>query len=109
MVLTGCGEGGDDADSAASAPPTDGGATTIVIEDFTFTPAVLRVSAGEPITVVNRDQVPHTATAFDAAFESGILTGGKTSMFSLDEPGEYLYRCDIHEGMVGQIVVTSSN
>ena len=47
-----------------------------------------------------------TVTAWDGAFESGILAGGSTYQFAGEEPGEYPYRCDVHEAMTARLIVT---
>ena len=91
--------------AGSTATPT-AGATRIVIENFKFVPDALTVTAGAKITVENRDQIPHTITARDGAFDSGNMAGGQTYEFSVKEPGEYPYFCEIHEYMTGRITVT---
>ncbi len=65
----------------------------------------------------NSAQFPHTTTACGAscdtpasspAWDSGIITGGGTFQFTFNEPGTFLYRCEIHPFMQrGRIIVQS--
>ena len=79
----------------------------IVIDNFAFAPAALTVSAGTPVTWINRDEEPHTVMGTDpqAAFKSPALDTNDKFTFAFAKPGTYKYFCTIHSHMVGTIVV----
>ena len=58
----------------AAAPPAD--ATTVEIANFAFGPASITVPVGTTVAWTNADSAPHTATAVDGAFDSGIIDPG---------------------------------
>ncbi len=87
-------------DEAAAGEP---GAVAIV--DLTFVPSVIEVESGTTVTWVNDDGVPHTATATEGAFNSGVLMSGETFSQTFDTAGSFDYFCAIHPSMVGTVVV----
>jgi plastocyanin len=108
-------------EEALIAPPA--GENEISIHLYAFHEPVLEITTGTTVTWVNNDEANHTVVAavMDEAgrymraeeplFESDILASvniaaGDSFSFTFDEPGEYLYRCSIHENMTGRIVVT---
>ena len=70
-----------------------------------FIPERLEVAAGDRITWTNRDFLPHSVTAPDAAIESGDLGEGKTWSYVAKKSGEIPYICRLHPVMKGTIVV----
>jgi plastocyanin len=49
--------------------------------------------------------VPHTATATDRTFDSGILDPGKSYSYTFEKAGTFDYACLVHPQMKGTIVV----
>ena len=80
-------------------------ANEVVIENFSFEPATLTVSAGTTVTWVNRDDEPHTATATDKRFNSKTLDNGDRFSQEFKAPGTYNYYCALHPKMTGKIIV----
>jgi plastocyanin len=80
-------------------------ANEVVIDNFSFKPAVLNVKAGTKVTWVNHDDEPHTATDDDKRFNSKTLDTNDVFSFTFTEPGTYNYFCALHPKMRGQIVV----
>ena len=80
-------------------------AKEILIENFSFQPAILTVKAETRITWVNRDDEPHTATDDDQRFNSKTLDTNDQFSFTFTQPGTYNYFCALHPKMRGQIVV----
>jgi plastocyanin len=81
--------------SVAAAAPE--GALEATINVFAYQPDPLRVTAGTPIVWKNIDSgVPHTVTAKDGSFDSGVMEMGETYSLTLDEPGTYVYICTLH-------------
>ena len=80
----------------------------ITIDDFTYNVSG-PVSPGATVTVVNNDDVPHTVTDPDGAFDTGIFEAGATVTFTApSEPGEYSIVCTIHPNMSGALVVEAA-
>src|SRR5690606_17213581 len=64
--------------STCGAPPNVPRRHVVEITAFAFQPDTVRASLGDTIVWVNRDAVPHTATAREGAWDSGSLnTGGR--------------------------------
>ena len=82
-------------------------ATTIVIDNFSFSPAQLSVAAGATVTWENRDDIPHTIVndATPRTFKSPPLDSGEKFSQVFIKPGTYRYFCSLHPHMTGTIVV----
>jgi plastocyanin len=97
-----------------TVPPTTvpGGpapsASTVVIAANQFTPATITVVAGSTVTWTSQDAVPHTVTATDRSFDSGILRQGDTWSTSFPAAGAYAYFCELHPEMTGTVIVVPS-
>ena len=74
-----------------------------------FVPERLEVAAGDRITWVNRDFVPHTVTAKGAAVESGDLAQNARWTWTARKAGEMPYLCRLHPMMRGSVVIRSGN
>jgi plastocyanin len=70
-----------------------------------FVPERLEVAAGDRITWINRDFVPHSVTAKAAGIESGDLAESKSWTLIAREPGEIAYLCRLHPVMHGVLIV----
>lgn len=78
----------------------------VEIRGFEYVPASLRVSAGDTVVWINRDAVPHTATASDDAWDSGsIAAEGTWSRVVAAAAGTVPYTCTFHPGMTGRLVI----
>lgn len=58
-----------------------------------YRPADLRVPPGTRVVWVNRDVRPHSVTAADGAFDSGLIPPGGRWAHRFERPGEYRYDC----------------
>jgi plastocyanin len=85
---------------AAAASPA-----TIKIDNFSFTPATLTVTAGTTVTWKNEDDSPHRIGDKNGTFKSAALDTDETFSHTFASPGEYPYICTIHPYMVGEITV----
>jgi plastocyanin len=93
-------------DAPLATPASDGPGTGVArIVQFAFVPATLDVPAGTEVSWRNDDPAPHTVTSADGAFDSLQLDQGEAYSVVLDAPGVYLYRCEIHPTMVGEVRV----
>ena len=92
------------AQSAEVAAPA-ATATEVRIDNFTFSPATLTVTAGTTVTWINGDDIPHAIAATDRSFRSKALDTGDRFSFVFRMPGAYDYFCTLHPHMVGKIIV----
>jgi plastocyanin len=104
LVLAGC--GGDEGGAGAGAAPVTG-VNQVTAKDNRFTPAAIEVPAGTTVTWVFKDGlVPHDVVA--DGFSSGEPRRKGTFAHTFDRSGTYAYRCTVHDGMTGMVVVTGS-
>ena len=92
--LAGC--GGDD--GGGSAGPS------AQAQDFRFTPATLKISAGQTVTWRNAGRTDHTIKG-PGFFSRAVAPGGRWS-HRFERAGSYNYVCTLHpEAMRGRVVV----
>ena len=75
------------------------------IDNFTFNPDRLVVRAGETVTWINEDDIPHTVVSSSKTFKSKALDTDDTYSFTFTAPGVYEYFCSLHPHMKATIVV----
>ena len=73
--------------------------------DNDFDPNPLTVEAGATVRWTNAGQAPHTVTAEDGEFDSGIVDPGGDLHAALRSVGTFAYLCTLHPGMIGSIEV----
>ncbi|MBX6365955.1 MAG: cupredoxin family copper-binding protein [Gemmatimonadetes bacterium] len=83
------------------------GKAIVVIRDFSFQPASIRVRPGTTVTWVNCDAAadPHTTTSDTGVWDSPLLPAGKTFGHRFDQAGTFDYHCTPHPFMKGSVVV----
>lgn len=87
-------------------PVTDESGTEVEIEEFCFTPTILRAEPGDTITFTNLDRSPHTVLGANGIWGSyDALKRNVEATYEFAEPGVYPYVCTWHVGMVGVVVV----
>jgi plastocyanin len=91
----------------SSSAPLSVGTTSesIAIRDFAFAPGNLQIPVGATVTWTNYDDVPHTASAKDGSWDTGILNKGDSKTLTFDKAGEYEYYCKVHPNMVARLTV----
>ncbi len=100
--------------STPSATPT-GGQTTVVIQNFAFSPASVTIHVGGTVMWRNNDSAPHTTTGGtcssggctpNGTWDSGTLNQGQTFSRTFNTTGTFTYYCKIHgASMQGTVVV----
>lgn len=95
---------------AAAAPshPADPVPQRHVVEirGMAFHPEVLQVRRGDTVVWINRDIVPHTATATrQSGWDTGTLLQGKSGQYVASHGGEDAYFCRLHPVMLGKLIV----
>jgi plastocyanin len=81
------------------------GSKQVLVDNFSFAPAMAAVAAGSTVTWTNRDDVPHNIVSTDRKFKSPVLDTDERFSHAFDAPGTYKYFCSIHPRMTGQVVV----
>ena len=97
---------------AASASPTSVSPTTPTTP-ATPTPVAgpfegdLTIPLGTTVTFTNNlgDGEPHSVTARDGSWDTGLIMDGQSVSITFNTPGKYPYYCVIHENMIGTITV----
>ena len=87
---------------AAGAAPA---VHTVTIDGFEFHPAVITVSKGDVVVWLNKDPVPHTATAKDGGLDSAEIRANGSFRFTAAHAGRFDYVCTLHPTMKGVLVV----
>jgi plastocyanin len=110
LLLAACSSGGSGSGSAAPSTANSSGSATetsaITISNFMFDPMAASVKPGATISVTNKDSVAHTLTATGGQFNTGDIGANQTKTFTAPtKPGTYHYICNIHQYMMGTIVV----
>lgn len=77
----------------------------IVIEEFAFVPERITVQAGDTVEWINRDIVPHTATAADGAWDTGTLAREEKGRMRFPAVGRSDYFCAFHPHMRAYVTV----
>lgn len=106
-TVPGSGPGGGYGRAAAGGAPPE--QVVRNLDDF-FDPQVVRVAVGTTVEFRNDGRNPHTVTADDGAYDSGILENGQAFSHAYTAPGVYAFNCRLHGapggiGMSGIIVV----
>jgi plastocyanin len=83
-------------------------AWSVSIQDYFFDPADAAVDPGSTITWTNRGDDPHTVTADDGSFDSGVLNPGDSFTVTFSGSGTLTYHCEIHPSMVGSVTIGES-
>jgi plastocyanin len=106
--------------SAIAVPATAGARTTrpetgptarraterVRIVDFSFRPRRIEVDRGTRVRWVNRGGAQHTTTSTSGLWDSGSMSTGDTFSRVFRKAGTFRFRCTIHPGMTGRVVVT---
>ena len=80
----------------------------VEIRNMSFQPKVLEVRAGDTVTWINRDFVPHNVSSSDVGWRSPDMFKGE--MFSLVVDGRFSYVCTLHRAvMAGTINVVDGD
>ena len=75
----------------------------VIINDFQFAIASLPVKLGDKVTWVNKDIVPHTATAKDRSWDTGLIAPGEQVSITITAGMSEEYFCEYHPMMVASI------
>jgi plastocyanin len=90
--------------TGATGVPNKGDVQVRII-NFTFSPATVRIRAGQTVEWTNDDSVAHTVDL--SGVISNVLNRGDHYAQTFAAPGTYAYLCSIHPFMHGTVVVTA--
>jgi len=99
------------AEPAVPAPrPRTATQTTMDQRNLSFVPDVLVVRTGTAVEFPNSDKVRHQVYSFSGAktFKLALYAGRAHPPVTFDKPGLVTLGCNIHDGMIGHILVTDS-
>ena len=92
--------------AAVAAPdPARAANIEVKIDNFAFNPQQVTVHAGDTVTWLNHDDIPHTVTSKTLTFRSKALDTDDKFSFTFATPGSFPYFCSLHPMMTGTIVV----
>jgi plastocyanin len=96
--------------SSKGAPRATAAADTgVTISDFQFAPASVTIDVGDTVTWTNEGPTPHSATADDRSFDTGIFEAGQSRSHTFDEAGTFAYFCTPHPNMRGTVTVRAAS
>jgi plastocyanin len=71
----------------------------VEIHKFKFQTILLDVKVGDTVTWINKDIVPHTATALDKSWDSGRLKKDESFTLTITDETSLEYFCAFHRQM----------
>ncbi len=81
----------------------------IEIYKMKFQSKIMSVRIGDKVTWINRDIVPHTATAIDKSWDSGQLKAGEKYTLTITSQTGLDYFCLYHRQMKAKLVLDKSH
>jgi plastocyanin len=76
-----------------------------VIKNISYVQPKLVVTVGTTVEWTNNDPLPHSVTATDKSFNSGLIQPGKSFRHTFTKAGTYNFYCMPHPFMKGVVVV----
>lgn len=89
-------------------PPGGGGSVTVDVINRSYRPASITIDPGTTVIWGNIDDRPHTVTARDRSFDSGIFDTGGSYSRTFNTSGTFEYFCTLHPDMIGTVAVRGS-
>jgi len=77
----------------------------VTIDNFSFSPAELKVPVGATVTWTNHDDIPHTVVSTDKVFKSKVMDTNEQYSFTFASAGTFTYFCSIHPKMLAKVIV----
>ena len=99
LVATAC------SSSSNPSSPSSGSLVTVQINNSVYSPNPITMKVGQQVNWKNNDSITHTAT-LDGMFNNVISPmSAQGAPVTMSTAGTFNYRCTIHPGMNGSIVV----
>ncbi|MBD24177.1 MAG: hypothetical protein CMG46_04140 [Candidatus Marinimicrobia bacterium] len=77
----------------------------LAFDEHAFSPARIRISAGDKVTWTNSGTSPHVAAAMDGSWTTGKVPPGESATVKFERPGRFTYYCDDHPWSFGEVIV----
>jgi plastocyanin len=79
----------------------------VSVQNNAFSPNSITVSVNSTVTWTNKDSYAHTVTSTGGndTYDSGNINAGGTYTHKFTAAGTYNYKCTLHSGMSGTVVV----
>jgi amicyanin len=90
---------------AVVAAPSKPATAEVTIDNFSFSPAEVKVAVGTTVTWTNHDDIPHTVVSTEKVFKSKVLDSEEKYSFTFTTAGSYGYFCSIHPKMTAKVIV----
>ena len=78
-------------------------AGTVSMQNSTFNPTELLIAETGTVLWLNKDNMVHTVTADNGAFDSGDIPAGGSYTYTFNVRGLYTYKCKYHPEMYGSV------
>lgn len=96
--------------SSTSSPPGKPASTAKPVmksgmKNIAYLHSKLQITVGTTVEWTNRDPLPHTVTANDKSFDSGLIQPGKTYRHTFTRAGTFNFHCTPHPFMKSVVVV----
>jgi plastocyanin len=90
-----------------SRPAARAGRAIVDQQDREFVPHVRAITVGTEVTFPNKDDIRHHVYSFSPAkkFELPLFKGTQSAPVKFDKPGVVVLGCNIHDWMLGYVVV----
>lgn len=75
----------------------------IEIENFAYAAPDMAIRPGDTVVFVNRDLAPHTATANDGSWDTGLLKQGESFELTITAKTAADYFCRFHPAMTAAL------
>jgi plastocyanin len=83
---------------------------TVSVGDNFYSPATVTINVGDTVTWTNNGAAPHSATADDGSFDTGVFTGGQSRSETFTTAGDVPYFCTVHgQAQSGTIKVLAAS
>jgi plastocyanin len=94
------------------APIATGSGTSVRIQgdgyatgNAVFSPQTLNTTVGATVTWTNADTIAHTSVADAGQWKADNIAVNGTFQFTFATAGTYTYKCTLHSGMTGSVIV----
>ncbi len=86
---------------------------TVDVTDDSYNPKTFSVKVGTTVVFKNTSTLPHTATADNGSFDTGMIAKGESKSVTLKKTGKFPFYCQFHGaaggvGQSGTITVTAA-
>lgn len=88
-------------------PIDEGKIVDVTIQNYTFNPPSVEVSAGDTVRWTNKDSVEHSVSG--QTFGARSLQKEQSYQYLFTIPGVYNYDCSIHPDMKGTVIVVEKS